>query len=122
MVDLFFISRAEEEGGKDQDQNPIRKQLSNYDEDEEIEKASPNKNTDEDDELDRDYQEEGLDLDQDNHFELAFGDKEAGTRETIIHKESNRASRSNRYEIKDDDETADLDDVLVESEQTQEEK
>lgn len=118
MIDLFFTSRAEEEGENHNDKNPIRKQYSNYDEDEEIEKASPNKNTDEDDELDReDQMEDGIDLDSDNHFDLAFGDNNNGTRETIIHKESGRASRSNRYEIKEDDETAELNDILVESEE-----
>lgn len=122
MVDLFFISRAEEEGDKDQDSNSAQKKLSNYDEEEEIEKASPNKNADDDDELEREDHEEGLEMDQDNNFDLDFRDKNEGTRETIIHKESNRTSRSNRYEVKDDDESAEVDDIFMEAEPQPEEK
>ena len=49
-----------------------------------MQKASPNKNPDDEDELDRD--EDGIDLDNDNNFDMAFGEKSSGTRDTIIAK------------------------------------
>ena len=106
MVDLFFTSKAEEEGEKGNDQNSARNKFSGDDEDEEIEKASPNKqhNNDDDDELEREDNEDAVELGDDNNFDLAFGEKTSGTRDTIISKTDPTKNRSHRYEVEEDDE------------------
>ena len=119
MVDLFFTSRAEEEHEKGNDQNSARKKFSQDEEEEEIEKASPNKhnNNDDDDELEREDQEERVELGDDDNFDLAFGDNNAATRDTIISKAEPQKNRSHRYEVMEDEDATELQDIQFEQDQ-----